>query len=341
MKNVPKIILLSFIILFAAVLPVFAQGTENTPVEVDVNIVANGNALVFDRPLLSAGGRILVPAGDVFGELGAKVDWYPKWGQINVFMGNKYINMKTGSTKAIADGKFLTMDTPPLLVDGTVMLPVRFVAEELGIEVKWDNKTKTVFLGKSSSGKTVSRNWSRTPVVVIDPGHGGKMSGAVYSGIMEKDLNLDIARRLNTLLREQGIETYMTRNDDRHVDLYDRSGLANSLNADLFVSIHNNAGSSSMSGSMTLYYPGGSGFTSKTFAKVMQEELVKNLGTKDLGIIPRPNLAVLRTTKMPAVLVEVAFMTNSSDMQKLKTSDFRQAAAEAIRDGIIKALNSK
>jgi N-acetylmuramoyl-L-alanine amidase len=249
--------------------------------------------------------------------------------------------MKIGSTRAIANGKFLTMDTPPLLVDGTVMLPVRFVAEELGIEVKWDNNTKTVLLGRNNSRHSQSRNWSRTPVVVIDPGHGGKMSGAVHSGVKEKDLNLDIAKRLNTLLREQGIETYMTRNDDRHVDLYPRADLANRLNADLFVSIHNNAGSSSMSGSMTLYYPGGSGFTSKTFASIMQKELVNNLGTRNLGIIPRPNLAVLRRTKMPAVLVEVAFMTNSSDMKKLKTADFRQAAAESIRDGIIKALNSK
>ena len=77
--------------------------------------------------------------------------------------------------------------------------------------------------------------------VVIDPGHGGTAPGAVYGDLYEKDLNLDIARRLEALLKEKGIKTYMIRTDDSNVDNYERAYIANMLGAELYLSIHNNA----------------------------------------------------------------------------------------------------
>ncbi len=178
-------------------------------------------------------------------------------------------------------------------------------------------------------------------LVVIDAGHGGSDPGASYGGVYEKDLNLDIAKRLNTLLKSKNIKTYMTREDDSFVGLYERAYIANELNATLFISIHNNAFHSKFKGTETLYYPSrtnSSGFTGKRFAQLIQKEMVSDLGTYDRGIVERPNLVVLKATKMPAALAEVAFLTNSGDLAKLKSEAFRQKAAQAICDAIVQSL---
>lgn len=160
--------------------------------------------------------------------------------------------------------------------------------------------------------------------------------------LYEKDLNIDIALRLNALLKSKNIKTYIIRDDDSYVALYERAYIANNLNASLFISIHNNAYYASSKGTETLYYtpnPNAPGFNSKNFAQIIQNSLVNTLGTYDRKTVSRPNLVVLKGTAMPATLAEVAFMTNSEDKAKLQTVIFRQKAAEALCDSIIKALN--
>ena len=134
----------------------------------------------------------------------------------------------------------------------------------------------------------------------------------------------------------------MTRKNDSYVGLYSRSELANKANADMLVSIHNNADWFNTSGTMTLYYPGSAmkrnGLTSKDLAAIIQNEVSSYLGTRNIGIISRTNLAVLRTSKVPAVIVEVGYMTNKNELKKLNTAEYRQKAAEGIRNGILKAL---
>lgn len=179
-------------------------------------------------------------------------------------------------------------------------------------------------------------------LVVIDAGHGGKESGAVYGSLLEKDLNLDIALRLNRLLTNKKIKTYMIREDDSYVALYERAYIANTLNATLFLSIHNNSTTSkNVSGTETLYYPpraGSSGFNGKVFAQIIQEKLLGRLGTVDRKIKERPNLVVLKATAMPSALAEIAFMTNSTDRSNLQKPTFRQKAAQALCDAIVQAL---
>lgn len=179
-------------------------------------------------------------------------------------------------------------------------------------------------------------------LVVIDAGHGGHDPGAVYKSVREKDLNLDIALRLNKLLKEKNIKTYMIREDDSFVSLYERAYIANNLNASLFLSIHNNAmGNTSYGGTMTLCYPAASnskGFTGQAFAQIVQENLIKKLGTVDRKVIDRPNLVVLKATKMPAALAEIAFITNDTDRNNLQNATFRQKAAQALCDAIIQSL---
>lgn len=178
-------------------------------------------------------------------------------------------------------------------------------------------------------------------LVIIDPGHGGSETGAVKAGIYEKNLNLDISKRVNALLKARKVKTYMLREDDSSVGLRDRPDIANDMNAALFLSIHNNANNTYSRGTETLYRPGDpedGRFTSKRFAQIVHEKLINKLGMVDRGIVPRPNLVVLKYTTMPAVLAEIGFLDNAEDRAYLLRDDFRQKAAEALSDAVIQAL---
>jgi len=178
--------------------------------------------------------------------------------------------------------------------------------------------------------------------VVIDAGHGGVDPGAEYKDLVEKNVNLDIALRLNKLLIAKNIKTYMIRDDDRFIGVYERALIANKMNASLFLSIHNNSLQyPSYRGTMTLYYPSADNsgkFTGKDFAGILNAELVKMLGTVNHGIVERPGLAAIRETVMPASIVEIAYLTNVKDRTLLRSSAFRQKAAQALCNSVLKSL---
>lgn len=177
--------------------------------------------------------------------------------------------------------------------------------------------------------------------VAIDPGHGGIKPGAIYGSLKEKDLNLDIAKRLDKLLEAKKVKTYMLREDDSHVDNWERAYIANALGAKLFISIHNNAlDDPAYGGTMTLCYPqSGGGFNGRTFAQLIHGRLLQHLKTTDRKIIERPNLVVLRGTSMPAALAEIAFITNKKDRTNLLNVQFRDKAALALSEAVIQALD--
>lgn len=174
-------------------------------------------------------------------------------------------------------------------------------------------------------------------VIVIDAGHGGKDPGAVFSSVYEKTLNLDIAKRLKKLLQAKGYEVIMTRTTDQFVELAERANIANTKKADLFISIHNNSMPSGYSGVMTLYSARDAKeeFSSKMLAEEIQKNMLKALGTKDIGARERDNLVVLNKTTMPAVIVEVGCMSNSAELKNLKKATFRQKAAKGIYNAIV------
>lgn len=169
--------------------------------------------------------------------------------------------------------------------------------------------------------------------IVIDPGHGGSDMGAHSKGLQEKNVVLDIAQKLQKLLSSAGHSIKTTRESDVYVDLYERANIANNFNADIFVSIHCNAGNSEQAnGTETLYYPGSE--KGRMFAGEVQENLLEKLDRQDRGLKKRGDLVVLNSTEMPAVLVEVAFISHPIERKLLRDEGFRQLAAEAIAEGV-------
>ncbi len=173
--------------------------------------------------------------------------------------------------------------------------------------------------------------------VMIDAGHGGEDPGAVSGSTYESNLNLAIAREVISGLRAKGIDVVATRENDTYVGIYERAYLANAAGANLFVSIHNNSTTSSITRGTGTYYYNGSTNGSRAALNI-QKRLVASLGTVDHGIIANTELVVLKATDMPACLAEVGFMSNATELANLNNAAFRSKAAAAIVNGIVETI---
>jgi len=166
--------------------------------------------------------------------------------------------------------------------------------------------------------------------VVIDPGHGGHDKGGHYGKVYEKHLALDTAYRLESNLRSMGYRTVMTRRSDQFISLPARCKMANSHRNAIFVSVHyNSTWKSHVSGIETFYYSG----SGKQLASYVQRGMLRYTRAEDRGI-KFGRFYVIRNTKMPAILVEGGFISNSTERGRLKSAYFREAVARGIAEGI-------
>ncbi len=175
----------------------------------------------------------------------------------------------------------------------------------------------------------------RRKIIVIDPGHGGKECGSIGpTGVPEKDINLKIASYLKTLLEEKGAIVFMTRQEDNFVGLYERVDFAREKKADILLSIHNNALPDGQNpyithGTTTYYYQP----QAKKFADIMQNALLKRTGFNNLGI--KTGSFVLTRPSMPlSLLVEVGFMINPFEYEKLTDENFQKQCALGLKEGL-------
>ncbi|WP_088103452.1 N-acetylmuramoyl-L-alanine amidase [Halalkalibacter urbisdiaboli] len=177
----------------------------------------------------------------------------------------------------------------------------------------------------------------------LDPGHGGSDPGAVANGMQEKNLVLDIARRIRTILinNYQDIEVKMSRTSDTTVSLNERTTEANNWGAHYFLSIHVNSFDGNVRGYED-YIHSSLSDTSETakYRDIMHEEIIKVANLNNRGK-KKANFHVLRETKMPALLTENGFIDNNNDAEKLKDPDWRQRVAEGHVNGLVKAFNLK
>ena len=175
-------------------------------------------------------------------------------------------------------------------------------------------------------------------VVVIDPGHGGGDPGAIgIRGLQEAEINLDISQQVVALLKQKGVNAMLTRTRDVEIDLEPRVAFAEKANADVFVSIHSNsfdASRTDVSGVETYHYSGGSG---QRLAQSVHKNLIRDTGARDRGV-KTANFYVIKYTDMPAILVEVGFVTGSDDAARLSSTSGRAKTAQAIAKGILEYL---
>ncbi|MEG3263719.1 GBS Bsp-like repeat-containing protein [Streptococcus suis] len=194
----------------------------------------------------------------------------------------------------------------------------------------------------------------RSYTVYIDPGHGGRDSGASYGGVHEKNLALSVSNKLRENLLQYGINVLMTRTGDYDVDFKtERSRMTNASNADLFISIHFNAtgaGVSNATGIETYWYQYNPEYQpkinkemhnnptrlaeSEILANKVQESLIKETGAVNRGV-RRETFAVLRETAIPAILVELGFMDNPSELQVIKQDSYHTRLAKALAQGVM------
>ena len=170
--------------------------------------------------------------------------------------------------------------------------------------------------------------------ICIDPGHGGKDSGATNGSAYEKNINLAVALKLKTLLLGRGLEVLLTRETDVFNTVNEKARIANAYKADIFVSIHCNSAASVLAhGTETLVYS----LTGDNLrlGETIQDKLVKSLKRANRGVKQRKDLAVLNSTNMAAALVELAFISNAEEKALLIDNTFQQKAAQAIYEGIL------
>lgn len=180
-----------------------------------------------------------------------------------------------------------------------------------------------------------SRTEPEEILVVLDPGHGGNAPGAVYEGVQEKDLNLEVTLKVKDLLeKEPHMKVLLTRKEDETVELQDRADFSNQNQADLYVSIHANVleGNPSFYGIMTFSHPDDE--EGAKLAEYVLQGVTTSTNGKDLG--PRTeDFAVLRLTDAPACLLEMGFMTNTEELARLQDPAYQARIAQGVVDGIL------
>ena len=245
-------------------------------------------------------------------------------------------------------------DTVRVVVDlnEKVAGKVSFSSDKNSIFIDFDKAQNAEYedLGDVTADGLDVVDWRATgKLVVIDPGHGGIDTGSQGSQngskvLDEKDINLDVAMRLNAMLKAAGVNTYILRETDTTITLYNRPALANAANGDLYIAIHNNSSENPSAKGVEVFYDSKAsesnyGIYSKDLAESAYQNLVNAIGTTGRGAKSEPAYAVLNKTNMPAIIIEGSFLSNAQDLQLMMTDDFRHNYALGAARAIIETLN--
>jgi len=295
--------------------------------------------------------------------------------KVTLSRGGIHAEFYIGSDIVVIDGVSYKLKNPVIVKRNTILLPRDFSESVLA---DFFMKKQASALPATEKLKAASP-YHAIKKIVLDPGHGGKDPGAVsMSGLREKDIVLDIARRIKRYLEAESIEVRLTRSDDTFVSLWRRADIANKYGADFFISIHANAAHSRYARGFEVFYlseaiddnaravaaaenaslkyeDSSFGNTrpsssleatlwdieysenrreSTELAESITESACGKLGLKNRGQ-KGANFYVLKGAKMPSVLVEVGFISNTEESELLKDSSYREKIAESIACGII------
>lgn len=185
--------------------------------------------------------------------------------------------------------------------------------------------------------------------VMLDAGHGGSDPGAVYTDengnvmLKEKDLNLAVTLKVKDILEKNGVEVNLIRSEDIYVDFLKVGSIANSVGSTLFVSIHTNSFTNTEVNGIEVYgyLSGGTvsnGMSSEQLSNNLLNGLIDETGANNRGVRDGKSLAVVNSTKAPAALVEIGFITNKEEREKMETEEYKQKLAQGIANGILKSF---
>lgn len=175
------------------------------------------------------------------------------------------------------------------------------------------------------------------PLIVIDAGHGGEDIGCLGEGVFEKDINLQISLLVKSKLEERGFKVMMPRETDEYLSKEDRVELANSYQADAYISIHQNTyegRDKSVSGIETWYDGADNTRDNERLARLVHQETIKSTGANERELWDMSELYVTRRTLMPSCLIETGFLTNPEEGRLLCSPEYQEKVAEGIAEGI-------
>ena len=222
--------------------------------------------------------------------------------------------------------------------DGKVFKIMSEVKKVEDVKPKTEKETKALI--KKEGVITPSPQYTsdkNSNVIVIDAGHGGKDCGAIRNNIYEKTITLDVSMKLKSILQKKGYKVYMTRTDDTFVSLEDRTIYTENINPAVFVSVHvNSCNSESPKGIETHYYHD----NSIELADYVHKNLMKKHPLATNRGLFKSRFYVINHTSVPAILVEIGFISNDAERAELLTQKRQQSTAEGIAEGIIEYLKS-
>lgn len=240
-----------------------------------------------------------------------------------LFEGSKISNLKNGGLKV----------TIPLKSDDILDIHTGVDAKTIRIKIRSNTATlpteekeaSGIIMPSSMLSRDVNKRF-----VVIDPGHGGGDHGAIRGDISEKDITLDVSKRVRELLEKKGYEVFMTREIDETLSLQERVEISENLVPDMFVSIHvNSSNSDAPNGLETHYYKD----NSLILAKTVHASMLNHVQANNRGLF-KSKFYVINHTTAPAILLEIGFMSNPIERVQLITDFRKQATAKAIAEGI-------
>ncbi len=179
-------------------------------------------------------------------------------------------------------------------------------------------------------------------LIVVDAGHGGVDDGCLGGGLLEKDVNLQIALLVKEKLEEKGFQVMMPRETDEYLAIEERVELANSYQADAYISIHQNTcegSDKSVCGIETWYDGGDKTRDNEKLARLVHQEALKSTGAKERELWDIADYCVTNRTLMPACLIETGFLSNPEESRRLSSKAYQEKLARGIAEGVAQYMD--
>jgi N-acetylmuramoyl-L-alanine amidase len=263
-----------------------------------------------------------------------------KWKKPNAVSSIKY--SLPASNQILISGDIASIDLPANVPGITSTKTINNSNGTKSLQINLDSSyTFTLRNYENSIDLKVMKKGLSGKKIIVDAGHGDYDPGAIGpSGVREKDVNLAVAKYLKAELENYGATVLLTRSTDVFLELSERTDIANRSDYDAFVSIHSNSFSSTSRGTQTFYDTSVNfnGAQSKLMAQDVQTALTNHVGTYNRGITDN-DFFVTRENELPSILVELAYLSNPTEEQLLKSDSFRRKASAGIRIGLQNFFN--